>query len=461
MVAVPCHRCRPYVRGCVEPARADARGPDDRRSQRRRPEPPWPALAGLEDPQLVRFDLAPNRGRYFADQVVLQATDAPYLLIQDADDWSDPRRVAVLLELVRASTPPARSTILRHATGRPPVPVDPFGLAEPLDRRFEHRANHHGLFRTDALRAVGGMFGGFRIGYDTFLVNALAMTGRIATPPGPLYHWRVRADSLTSSAATGARSRHRAAVAAELAAMYAQAFAAYEAYLAGGLDAGALAAAIRTIAASRVTDADRAALGAQAARLRAALQGRRRPRHVAPAVAVTPARLRGDVDMLLADRALPWSEWTISRALAVELAERLERGQPRRMLEAGSGISTIVLAQYAARSGARDGARARPRLRGADPRGAAAPGARRPGGPAATAPLRSVPCADGRARRWYGAEPGHGFDFVLVDQAADALRPGRGAVRPRAAAGRRLGPVAGRRRAPARAGVHRALAAPS
>ena len=110
--------------------------------------------------------------------------------------------------------------------------------------------------------------------------------------------------------------------------MYAQAFAAYEAYLAGGLDAGALAAAIRTIAASRVTDADRAALGAQAARLRAALQGRRRPRHVAPAVAVTPARLRADVDMLLADRALPWSEWTISRALAVELAERLERGGP-------------------------------------------------------------------------------------------------------------------------------------
>src|SRR5262245_6669645 len=61
------------------------------------PDPPWPELAHIGDRRLVRFDLSRNYGLYFAIQVVLAATDAPFFAVQDADDWSDPPRIARLL----------------------------------------------------------------------------------------------------------------------------------------------------------------------------------------------------------------------------------------------------------------------------------------------------------------------------------------------------------------------------
>src|SRR4051794_32338454 len=66
------------------------------------PEPPWPALDHIHDPRLVRFDLPTNRGIYFANAVVLAATDDPYFVVQDADDWSEPQRIAQLLQKLRA-----------------------------------------------------------------------------------------------------------------------------------------------------------------------------------------------------------------------------------------------------------------------------------------------------------------------------------------------------------------------
>jgi hypothetical protein len=47
----------------------------------------------------------------------------------------------------------------------------------------------------------------------------------------------------------------------------------------------------------------------------------------------------------------PRSSWSINEMLAIELAAYLDRGRPLRILEAGSGYSTAILAAYAARSG--------------------------------------------------------------------------------------------------------------
>src|SRR5690606_4514374 len=58
------------------------------------PRPPWEALSHIDDPRLVRFSLPENYGPYFAHAVVLAATSSPYFLVQDADDWSDPERIA-------------------------------------------------------------------------------------------------------------------------------------------------------------------------------------------------------------------------------------------------------------------------------------------------------------------------------------------------------------------------------
>jgi Methyltransferase domain len=48
----------------------------------------------------------------------------------------------------------------------------------------------------------------------------------------------------------------------------------------------------------------------------------------------------------------PHTDWSINEMLAIELAAYLDRVRPRRILEAGSGYSTAILAAYAAQSGA-------------------------------------------------------------------------------------------------------------
>ena len=56
---------------------------------------------------------------------------------------------------------------------------------------------------------------------------------------------------------------------------------------------------------------------------------------------------------IIDDPSLNWNAWSISLPLARQLLCHLEETKPRRILEAGSGISTVVLAHYAARFGAR------------------------------------------------------------------------------------------------------------
>lgn len=48
-----------------------------------------------------------------------------------------------------------------------------------------------------------------------------------------------------------------------------------------------------------------------------------------------------------------WTGWALDPWTAHELAAHLDRTQPRTVVEAGSGASTILLAEYAARTGAR------------------------------------------------------------------------------------------------------------
>jgi hypothetical protein len=61
-----------------------------------------------------------------------------------------------------------------------------------------------------------------------------------------------------------------------------------------------------------------------------------------------------DVYELLAARQIPWTDWSISGAMAIELTAYLERSRPKRVLEIGSGVSTVILAAYARRYPADD-----------------------------------------------------------------------------------------------------------
>jgi hypothetical protein len=51
---------------------------------------------------------------------------------------------------------------------------------------------------------------------------------------------------------------------------------------------------------------------------------------------------------VLTDEGAPRTDWSINEMLAIELAAYLDRVRPRRILEVGSGYSTIILGAYAA-----------------------------------------------------------------------------------------------------------------
>lgn len=370
-VSIPHFRCRAYIRRAVESILGQTYGDltvivaNDGD-----PNPPWDLLEDINDPRLIRFDLGENRGRYFADAVVLEASSDKYFLIQDADDWSDSYRLEKLLQALRQGHAVASlSTSVIHRV--PGTGTTDTGRRQcyrkvnrPLTRRLEHRADHHGLFDAQILRSIGGYYGGLRVGYDTFLVSLLLMLGRIAYVDEPLYHRILRPDSLTSASSTGMRSTHRSIATAKLRKMYATLFHCHQRYLSGGCDRARLATTIRKLIIQQVSDEERTALTREAQRLRQQLHAAQTqpsslevPKRRLMNASSRPTTLSAEPDQIsindvLSDRSLHWGGWSITNGMAQELYARLCALRPQRVLEAGSGNSTLVLAQYAAESGA-------------------------------------------------------------------------------------------------------------
>ena len=268
-VSLPYTGGRPFLRRAVESVLGQTHGElalivlNDGES----PEP-WDLLADIKDKRLVRFDLDSNRGRYFADAVVLAATEDQYFMIQDDRDWSSAGRAALLFEVLREentgaafsaisehTAAAARKVSLRACTQAPaprPVPVP-------------HQA---GLYRTRTLRAVGGCYGGFRSGYGTLVVALTSLTARLAYLDVPLYH-RAAGQDDTESAAEAVRAR--------LDNLYEAAYRGFCDYVSGHRSLDELRKLTSALAAANVTSPDARELGVQSARLRARLATRARP----------------------------------------------------------------------------------------------------------------------------------------------------------------------------------------
>lgn len=182
----------------------------------------WSALADVDDPRLVRFDLPKNRGRYYADAVVLAATDTPWFTIHDADDWSEPTWLQdLVVRAVEAGAIAAFSPqILHHGHRKRVEPVHPQLATRTRLTQLTQLAHHAGLYRTSELHAAGGYHPAYRIGYDTMVVNLVRMIGRCVVSPTPRYHRVYRFGSLTTSRQTGFGSPARIAVKRQLQDLY-------------------------------------------------------------------------------------------------------------------------------------------------------------------------------------------------------------------------------------------------
>lgn len=182
----------------------------------------WNPLTGVNDRRLIRFDLPKNRGRYYADAVVLAATDTPWFTVHDADDWSDPMWLydlvshAVAADAVAAFSP----QVIHHGRRSRTEPVHQQLATRVRLSQLTQLAHHAGVYRVEALRAAGGYHPAYRIGYDTMIVNLVRMVGPCVVSPKALYHRVYRLGSLTSSRQTGFGSPERAAVKRRLQDMY-------------------------------------------------------------------------------------------------------------------------------------------------------------------------------------------------------------------------------------------------
>jgi glycosyltransferase involved in cell wall biosynthesis len=294
-VSIPFFGCHAYVRQAVESILSQThRNLVVVVSNDGDPRPPWASLADIDDPRLVRFDLQRNRGRFFADAVVLAATPDPFFSIQDADDWSDPDRLAALLELLRSQDADAALSASYHhqeqggrevATRNDCFP----GRGQSLAANFAHRANHQALFRAASLRRIGGCYSAFPVACDTLIMNLLLMTGEVAYLDEPLSHRRLRPGALTSSPATGFGSALRQEAARHMAELYERAFGFYQEHSSGRMGPRVLARQIRELCRASLPPGQPEAIETEAGRLRPILQaaGQRR-RTLQPAAKIVP-----------------------------------------------------------------------------------------------------------------------------------------------------------------------------
>ncbi len=72
-----------------------------------------------------------------------------------------------------------------------------------------HVGSHVGLWKTESLRAIGGYYGGFKLGADTVVVGLMARLGRAAFVREGLYRAKRSSESMTSKHDTNMQSPAR------------------------------------------------------------------------------------------------------------------------------------------------------------------------------------------------------------------------------------------------------------
>jgi glycosyltransferase involved in cell wall biosynthesis len=152
----------------------------------------------IKDSRLKFFSLKYNRGRYFCDCIALKACPHEFYLVHDSDDLSDRNR---LFYLMRAYDRTNAEVIYNYQrvvsrTGRNFMETYP-KMNRELSREMKHIAHWSMLYKTEALREIGGIHPDFRVGYDTLVTNLMKMKYRMTCVPRVLYTRNIRPQSLT------------------------------------------------------------------------------------------------------------------------------------------------------------------------------------------------------------------------------------------------------------------------
>lgn len=365
--------------------------------------PPWPVIADLTDPRIIRFDLPENRGRYFADAVALAACNTEWFAIHDADDEADPKWLELMLNTAKPDDVAVLAAQHVHARLQDGLVTTeiPTGMG---DGALRFRAHLAGLWRTTWAKKTNMIHPEYRVAWDTLATSLPHIVGPYSVVTDPVYTRHRRADSLSNSSRTGHRSVVRRRAVDSMNTLWPKL---------RDMKAPTPTKVGRVIAATITPEAR-----TQVKTLAAALKGEiAHPAPVTPAapvyVTVQPDKTPDPLDKQATDlvaRDILWGDWAITHAAAAELDARLAALQPRVILEAGSGASTLILARYASATGARVVS-----LEHSPSFAQATAGLLSSEGllgvvDIVTAPLTATP--DGP---WYDTEIPGGIDFALID----------------------------------------------
>lgn len=168
--------------------------------------PPTSTLAKFPSVTLLRSE--ENSGPYRLIQEVISNTDYDAYLFQDADDWSAPNRLDVLLDLaVRTGKELIGSQGHRLIVDEGEVvlyqhPIDPERTFQttPKSKPVHHPTS---LVTRDLIQRTGGFSTGLPFSGDTEFLRRAATIGPIANTAEFIYVYRTRSDSLTGSEETG------------------------------------------------------------------------------------------------------------------------------------------------------------------------------------------------------------------------------------------------------------------
>lgn len=213
LAVIPHYRCEEWLDDCLASLVAQTRPPDgivviDDASD----DPPLRTVQRYPVVTLLHADR--NVGPYRLVQQVIDETDYDAYLFQDADDWSAPERLELLLRGAERSGAELIGTQeIRVFCDEPEVVPIPW----PLDvhAQFEEKPTAFPLLHPtslvsrDLVVTLGGFASGLRFSGDAEFLRRARFVSHVANIPEYLYYRRIREGSLTTAPATNLQSPER------------------------------------------------------------------------------------------------------------------------------------------------------------------------------------------------------------------------------------------------------------
>ncbi len=160
----------------------------------------------FQDKRIIRHHNERNRGKVFTNNKLLKKASGEFITFQDADDFSDVKRLEMLLQAFAGDEMLGMvgSNVMYCKPNGKPIrrsnyPLQYEKIIAGLPNQF-HFTGASVMVRSEIVRKVGGYNEYFhKGGEDPYWVGVIALSEKFENIEAPLYHYRLTPDSLSRS----------------------------------------------------------------------------------------------------------------------------------------------------------------------------------------------------------------------------------------------------------------------